>query len=118
MIRVINEVDMDSVKAGIYMITFSDGRFYIGCSRYVKQRILSHIGYIRSNFRYSCPSLRVMKDFHGCAIISMVEDVVYTDRTNLLAAEADLIKKYSGNKLLINVKRKDSACYNNLILSS
>lgn len=102
MIQVVNNIDMKNAGCGIYMIEFSDGRFYIGCSRYIKERVLGHITCFKFDFRRSNPSLKKMKGFCGLATFSIIENVTYTDRCELLKKEASYINKYANNPLLLN----------------
>ena len=102
MVEIINKIDKN-VGCGIYLMKFSNGMFYIGCSRYIKERVSNHCTAIKCNFqRSSCPSLKKMHGFNGTVKFFLIKEVTYTDRSDLLKVEAYYINKYRGDNKLIN----------------
>ena len=102
MVEIINKIDKN-VGCGIYLMKFSNGMFYIGCSRYVKERVSNHCTAIKSNFQKgTCPSLKTMQGFKGTVRFFLIKELVYTDRSDLMKVEAYYINKYRSNNRLIN----------------
>lgn len=77
MIQTIINKDIYTQSSGVYMIKFSDGRFYIGCSIQLRTRMTKHLRAIKSNFTNSdtCVTLKKMKDFNGTIEIILIESV-------------------------------------------
>lgn len=101
--------------AGVYLITFSDGRFYIGSSKYIPSRVKHHELYMKSGFTTSpsCKTLSTMKGFCGTARISVLEEVElqkddwrqFGTPKYVLEREQYHIQKNKKNKLMINDPR-------------
>jgi predicted GIY-YIG superfamily endonuclease len=112
MVKIIVKDELKKCNHGVYMITFSNGRFYIGSSRDIKNRIKTHILSIKHNFKNTstCISLRCMEGFEGDAVFSLIEEYKpingkfsrYYDAHPLILIELGYISKYKNNKLILN----------------
>jgi predicted GIY-YIG superfamily endonuclease len=106
------EITIDeSVKiknGGIYIIVFSDGRFYIGSTIDFGNRISTHKRAILSNFKSGCTclALRKMKGFTGSAKFSLIEKLHTRSKAELISREYYHIGLHRKNPLLLNDVRK------------
>lgn len=113
MITVEIKQELDSVISGVYMISFSNGYFYIGSSRNMRPRILSHKAYIESGFlgTPSAKSLQPMAGFDGHVIISLVESIAapmkmrYGPYKPIVDREMEIIRAYDNNQFILNDMR-------------
>jgi hypothetical protein len=116
----------DEVKncvSGVYMLLFSDGRFYIGSSMHLKNRIKAHLTAIKSDFtsQMTCESLRQLQGFNGSVEILLIENVDMTGyvprpctrqptgKNPVRGRELHHIHRSLGNPLLLNKIKKTNA---------
>ena len=106
-------IEMDesvNYNSGIYLIEFSNGYFYIGSAKCIKERVKFHCRCILSNFKNktkSCMALTKMKDFSGSIKISVIEYMevesrIYASRYDLLRKEHTYVIAHRGNEFLLN----------------
>lgn len=93
--------------SGVYMIKFSNGMFYIGCTLCFKQRLSCHRRSIKRNFNpiITPIGLQKMKDFEGDASFIIIEFVQIDNmfyRKKLLKRERYYLDKYRTEPLLLN----------------
>lgn len=93
--------------SGIYMIKFSNGMFYIGCTSCFKQRLSCHNRSIKRNFNPKTTplGLQKMKDFEGDANFIVIEYFEIDNRfykKKLLDRERYYLDKYRNEPLLLN----------------
>lgn len=96
---------MVSGNVGIYMITFSNGYFYIGSSSQLNWRIRRHIGGIRSKFiGYStCSAFKQFRGVELDAIVTLLEPgMTPLNATQLKLRELHYINQNLGNILMLN----------------
>lgn len=101
---------LENVRCGVYKITFSDGRFYIGSSKDLQYRIHKQRMDIQHGFSkyYCCVSLKSMKGFDGECVISLLKEVVidkvrmFGAMKEILDVEMEFIMGNKGNSKCIN----------------
>ena len=110
MIEIKISAEMEKYPAGVYMISFSDGHIYIGCTKNLKNRIRLHISAIKSNFcnLATSESFRKMRGFDGIIEFSLLEPpdkkAIRLNRFGyLFETEKKIIKQYKGNPMLLNI---------------
>lgn len=108
-VKILSEVWVDS--GGVYIIRFSDGHFYIGCSGWLKGRIRAHVGAAKSGFtsKSTCKPLQKMKGFVGFVEIALLEAVDSSKREGSYGADSKIVERevhylrlYAGNPMLLN----------------
>lgn len=122
MVTINIDPNIQHCQCGVYVITFSDGRFYIGSSRRLQTRIKTHINIIKSDFTSSstCESLKPLKGFKGEVSIRLLEEIDLQNYrpkghrlpvgTNpVIKGEYHHIHANRGNPLLLNLFKKRKA---------
>lgn len=113
--EIIISEEIKNAKSGIYLLTFSNGYFYIGSSKNIKNRIRTHIKCINSNFLHieTCKALTVMNGFKGKVKVSLLLSVQITGRKRsirdlrlLLTEESKILIKFQEYKKCLNWNRK------------
>jgi len=101
--------DFKNFESGIYLIYFSDGRFYIGSSKHLQRRVHAHILSIKSDFSVSgtCKSLKCMKGFMGEAIFYLLEYIPVQNKCfaiggHLIKRENEYISNNLHDPMLLN----------------
>lgn len=110
-ITIIVDEILSKTEAGVYKIEFSNGFFYIGCSRNLKSRIAQHKSAINSNFstKYTAVPLKKMVGFKGTVTISLLEAIDLSQYTRwdvravLEGSEKAHIVANNRNKKLLNI---------------
>jgi predicted GIY-YIG superfamily endonuclease len=108
MINILIEESVKIKNGGIYMIIFSDGRFYIGSTIDFGNRISTHKRAILSNFESGCTclALRKMKGFTESAKFTLIEKLHTKSKSELISREYYHIGLHRKNPLLLNDVRK------------
>ncbi len=66
--------EIKTTTSGVYIIRFSNGRFYIGCSIDLISRVKTHVRNMKNGFKKgnTCKALKLMVDFNGDAHFSLL----------------------------------------------
>jgi hypothetical protein len=98
--------------AGVYLITFPCGHFYIGSTQSLNTRIKTHIASFNSKREKfaGCKSLFRVRDFDGTAKITLLQRLPIDkrgqcSRRDLIKVEYAYIEAESDNPLLLNDPR-------------
>lgn len=93
------------------MIRFSDGHFYIGCSKNLKTRITTHVAAIKSGLssRSTCKTLRKMEGFSGSVELVLLEVIDSSAYVNHYGPGEEIVKRelhylrlYADDPMLLN----------------
>jgi predicted GIY-YIG superfamily endonuclease len=103
----LSETTVRSGGAGVYMIVFDSGHFYIGSSCQLNWRIRGHIKSLRTKLRrrYTAKSLIKMAGFNGSSIILLIEDCRNaSNKGEILSREKYYIRENIENPLCLNIR--------------
>jgi len=101
--------ELKIVSSGVYMIYFSNGRFYIGASKNLYRRIKTHVSIIRKGFKSAGTpkGMKKMMRFEGTASFILLEAIDLPESRYGLPKELREREKfhkiqYLNNKFLLN----------------
>ena len=101
--------ELRSAGAGVYLIYFASGQFYIGASTMLQRRIQTHICFVRGGgkVKTGCKALQQITDFEGGASFYLLEEIKgapdrWKEWAMVLKAEKLHKLKYQSSPKLLN----------------